>query len=509
MVTIGSTLRSTAARVPDRDALVFEGTRRTYRELDEEVDRVARVLIERGVRPGDRLALLAPNSDRFVVTFYAAHRAGAIFVPVNPASAGPEVEYIVRDSGASVLVFDPELVGSVTAAGQCGLPAELDLLSLGTCPGHEDLFALAAEQPADPVEDSAVSSDDAQILYTSGTTGNPKGATFDHHRVMWEAVSMISTCGMQDGDRFLHVAPLYHSAELCIMLIPGTLIGVTHVVHRSFDPALVLDTLEREQITMLFGVPTMYQFLADQPSLVVRDLSHWRTAMFGAAPMPAAAVERLIAALPHVNLIQLCGQTEAGPNGIFSNRDQVRARPDASGRQAIVGMECRVVDDSGEDVGPGGVGELLLRGESLMKGYWNRPDATAETIVDGWLHTGDICRVDPDGYMTVVDRLKDLIITGGRNVYSVEVEGAVAAHPSVADVAVVGRPHPEYGESIVAAVVLRDNATVTLDELRDTAGERIARYKLPHELVVVDQLPRNASGKLLKREIRRTLTPLS
>ncbi|MGV9711749.1 class I adenylate-forming enzyme family protein [Gordonia sp. NPDC003424] len=502
MATIGATLRNTAARVPDREALVFDGTRRTYRQLDQEVDRVAGLLAERGLRKGDRFALLAANSDRFVIAFYAAHRLGAIFVPINPASTAPEIDYLVRDSGASVLVFDPALEPSVGAAVSAGLPTGLQLLALGAVDGYDDLIALAADRPAIPIEDTTVESDDAQILYTSGTTGKPKGATFDHHRALWVGVGMLGTCGMQDGDRFLHVAPLYHAAELCIMLIPGTLLGATHVVQSGFDPGKVLDALESERITMFFGVPTMFQFLAAREDLAQRDLSAWRTGMFGAAPMPASAVEQLLTALPNVNLIQLCGQTEAGPNGIFCNRDQVRERPDASGRQAILGMECRVVDVDGADVRPGGAGELLLRGESVMKGYWNKPEATAETIVDGWLHTGDICRLDPDGYLTVVDRLKDMIITGGRNVYSVEVEGAIAGHPDVTDAAVVGRPHEEYGESILAVVTLRDGASLTLDDLRSFASDRIGRYKLPHELVVVEQIPRNPSGKILKRDLR-------
>ncbi|MEU6559840.1 class I adenylate-forming enzyme family protein [Nocardia nova] len=509
MPTIGSTLRSTAARVPDRTALVFGDTRYSYAELDSRVDRVAGLLAERGLRKGDRLALLASSSDRFVVVFYAAHRLGAIFVPVNPASSALELEYLVRDSGATFLVFDPQLGQAVAGARAGGLPDDLRILATGAADGYDDLIAMAMSRPHTPVEDTVAESDDAQILYTSGTTGKPKGALFDHHRVLWTAVSMIGTCGIRDGDRMLHVAPLYHAAELCIMLIPGTLVGATHVVHAKFDAAKALDDLERHRITMFFGVPTMYQFLLRLPDLAQRDLSAWRTGMFGAAPMPPSAVEQLVTALPEVNIMQLCGQTEAGPNGIFCDRDQVRARPDASGRQPLLTMECRVVDTDGNDVEPGGTGEMLLRGETVMKGYWNNPEATAETIVDGWLHTGDVCRLDADGYMTVVDRLKDMIITGGRNVYSVEVEAAIAAHPDVLDVAVVGRPHEEYGESIVAFVALAPGATLTLEALREFTTARIARYKVPHELVVIEQIPRNPSGKILKRDLRESLNDAS
>ncbi|WP_206474093.1 class I adenylate-forming enzyme family protein [Dietzia sp. KRD202] len=505
MATIAGTLRATAGRVPDREALIFGETRYTYAELDAEVDRVAGVLADHGLRRGDRLALMATNSDRFVITFYACHRLGAILVPVNPASAVPELEYLLHDSGATVVVFDPAVEAVVRTAAEAGVLGSRQIFATARVEGFADLFALAADRDAIPVEVGVGESDDAQILYTSGTTGAPKGALFDHHRALWDAFSCSATCGMADGDRFLHVAPLYHAAELCIMLIPGTMIGATHVVHSGFDPAKVLDTLEKERITMFFGVPTMYQFLLRQPDLAERDLSAWRTGMFGAAPMPPSAVEQLTTILPKVNFLQMCGQTEAGPSGIFSNRDQVRERPDASGRQAMIMTECRVVDADGNEVAPGEVGELLLRGETLMKGYWNKPEATADTIRDGWLHTGDLVRLDPDGYMTLVDRLKDMIITGGRNVYSVEVEHAIAAHPAVLDCAAISRPHLEYGESIVAVVVMRDGVTLTLDELREFCRERISSYKLPHDLVITDSIDRNPSGKILKHRLRRRL----
>lgn len=408
-----------------------------------------------------------------------------------------------------LLAFDPALAATVRTATEQGLPETTrHVLALGESHGHPDLFAQAAG--ADPVgpEDPVRESDDALILYTSGTTGKPKGALFDHHRAMWVAVITIATCGMRTGDRFLHVAPLYHAAELCIMLLPGTLIGAKHVVHGGFDPATVLDTLESERITMFFGVPTMYQFLLRHPDLATRDLSAWRTGLFGAAPMPASVVEQLVAALPDVALMQLCGQTEGGPGGIYSDYEQVKARPDASGRQALPLTEARVVDLDGDDIEPGGVGELLLRGETIMKGYWNKPVETAETLRDGWLRTGDLARVDEDGYLTLVDRLKDLIITGGRNVYSVEVENALAAHPGILDCAVISRPHPDYGESIVAVITTRDGVTLTLDDIKAFCSDRISAYKIPHELLIHD-IPRNPSGKILKHRLRDSLQTLA
>jgi fatty-acyl-CoA synthase len=502
MPTIPGSLRSTARRVPGAPALAFGDRAWTYAELDAAVDRTASALAGLGLRRGDRFALMATNSDRFVVTFYAALRCGAIVVPVNPASAPPEIAYLLEDSGATAFAFDPAAAAAVTMALEVGRPPMA--VALGAAERFADLTELAAAGPYGEVTDAVTEADDALILYTSGTTGRPKGALFDHHRVMWAGFTFVASCGMRVGDRFLHVAPLYHAAELGIMLIPGTMIGARHVILPRFDPATVLDTLESEQITMFFGVPTMYQFLLRLPDLAGRDLSCWRTGLFGAAPMPASAVGRLVTALPQVNFIQLCGQTEAGPGGVYCDVEQVKARPDASGRQALPFTEARVADLDGHDVGPGGVGELLLRGESVMKGYWNKPAETAEALRGGWLHTGDLTRVDSDGYLTLVDRLKDMIISGGHNVYSVEVEGALAAHPDVADVAVVGRPHPDYGESIVAVITPRDGASITLDDVRAFLRDRLTGYKIPHD-VITGAIPRNPSGKILKHKLREAV----
>jgi fatty-acyl-CoA synthase len=490
--TIAGTLRSTAGRVPAAEALVFGERRLTYRELDQEVDRFASALRDQGVGKGDRVGLMSANSDLFVLAFYAVQRRGAVLVPVNPASAPPEVAHLVADAGARLLLVAPALAERVPD----GCPA----LTL------EDLAALAAEATSYVDDVEVTEADDALILYTSGTTGKPKGALFDHRRSMTVALSLIPSLGMRAGDRFLHVAPLYHAAELAIMLIPGTVIGVKHVVVPAFDPAAVLDLMVRERITMFFGVPTMFQLMMRVPGAGDRDLSAWRTGLFGAAPMPPPAVEQMVTTWPDVEFLQLCGQTEAGPSGIYLTHEQVVARPDASGRQGVVFTEARVVDESFADVAPGETGELLLRGETVMKGYWQQPEATAAAFHEGWLRTGDIARLDADGYMTLVDRLKDMIITGGRNVYSIEVENAVASHPAVLEAAVVSRPHPDFGESIVAVVTLADGAALSLEELREHCRGQIADYKLPHDLVVT-AIPRNASGKILKVQLRSLVAP--
>lgn len=497
MPSLCDTLRSTAARCPDREAVVFGDRRLTYRQFASQVERAASALAAAGTRPGDRVLLMAPNSDAFVIAAYAALRAGAILVPANPRNAPPELAHLITDSGATVVLAAPEFADVVTAGVEASAQRPT-VFTLGPGGPFADLFD---EPERDPVEHLPLESDDALLLYTSGTTGKPKGALFDHHRILWAGMNLAGTVGLRDADRVLHVAPLYHAAQLCIVLFPGTLFGSTHVVLPAFEPTAVVDALETERISMFFGVPTMYQFLLRQPDFARRNFSAWRIGLFGAAPMPTATATDLVEALPGVSLYQLCGQTEAGPGGIFAGPADVAARPEASGRYALPNTEARVVTIEGDDVEPGQVGELILRGETVMKGYWNQLAATAETIRDGWLHTGDLARLDADGYITLVDRLKDLVITGGRNVYSVEVENALAGHPDIADVAVIGVPHADYGESILAVIQPAGDREPSLEDIRAWCTGRISSYKVPHALAL-HPIPRNPSGKIQKHLLR-------
>jgi acyl-CoA synthetase (AMP-forming)/AMP-acid ligase II len=505
LATIPGTLAGCAGRCPDRLAVVFGERSYSYAEFDEAVNQAAHALSAAGLSKGDRMLLMSGNSDRFMLALFAALRLGALVVPVNPASAAPELQHIGDDSGASLLVFDGGTQTVVRAAGSF-LDAALVCppIALDPVEGYRNLCDLAADYPATPPQVDVAESDDALILYTSGTTGRPKGALFDHHRIVWVGINTSLMLGLRDGDRILHVAPLYHAAELAMLICGGMLVGATHVVLPSFAPQTVLEALEKHRINVFFGVPTMYQLMLRAPSLPGRDLAAWRVGLFGAAPMPASAVQAAIAALPHVELIQACGQTEGGPGGIYCSAEEVRARPDASGRRALFNTEARVVDPHGDDVPPGGTGELILRGETIMKGYWRNPAATADALRGGWLHTGDLATIDKDGYITLVDRMKDMIISGGRNIYSVEVENALAAHPAVAEIAIVGRKHEVYGETVVAVVSPLPGQTITLQELRDFGADRLTGYKLPRELIL-RSIPRTPSGKVLKHILRADL----
>ncbi|MES2170463.1 MAG: AMP-binding protein [Actinomycetota bacterium] len=494
MPSLSDLLRVTAERHPDRPATVFEGRSQTYRQFAQQVERMASVIADQGVTKGDRVLLLSGNSDLFIVATFAILRTGAILVPANPRSAVPELTYLIEDSGVSMLIAARALTVLATEAAVSTPVVVLD--ELDAMAAASDLATLA-EWPAE--------ADDALIIYTSGTTGRPKGALFDHHRSLWVGVAMMGVMGMHEEERMLHVAPLYHAAELCMLLFSGTMLAATHYVLGAFDPAAVAETMAKEKITVFFGVPTMYQVLLRLPGIEELDLSAWRVGMFGAAPMPASVVSELITAFPSVELIQLCGQTEAGPGGIYSSPEDVRLRPDASGRHAIPNLEARIVDEGGRDVAPGVAGELLLRGETIMKRYWNKPEETAAAIgADGWLRTGDVATVDEDGYMTLVDRMKDMIISGGRNIYSVEVENALMAHPDIVDVAVLGVPNDEFGESVLAVIVAREGTSPSLDDVRTWSKTQVADYKAPRVLVE-HAIPRNASGKIQKHILRAEL----
>ncbi len=494
MPTIPGTVATAARRTPDAEALVAGDLRLTYAELDARVNQVARAVAAFDVAKGDRVLLAGANSADFVLAYFGALRAGAIVVPANPGSAPPELDHLASDSGAAILLADAT---AEAAAREAGTAARV--VGLG------ELLAAADGEPETSPGVVVEESDDALILYTSGTTGRPKGVLLDHHRVIWVGVDAMLLVGMREGWRLLHCAPLYHAAQLAMMLSTASMMSATHVVVGGFHPTDTLEVLERERISWFFGVPTMYQLMLRDPSFAQRDLSALRVGVFGAAPMPGHVVRELSERLPHVDLLQMCGQTEGGPGGIYASPEDVASHPEASGRLPLPNTEARVVDEEDRQVAPGEVGELVLRGETVMKGYWNRPDATAEALRGGWLRTGDMARFDEGGYITLVDRKKDMVITGGRNVYSVEVEHSVASHPAVADCAVVGSPHEEYGESIVAAVVLVPGAELDLDGLREHCLTQLSRYKVPHVLRIVDAIPRNASGKILKHVLREEL----
>jgi fatty-acyl-CoA synthase len=487
-----------ARSTPDAPALRFAGSGRTYAELDQRVTRLAAALADRGVQRGDRVAVLTLNGFEAVETFLAAARLGAIAVPVNFRLVADEVGYALGDSGAAALVVDPALAG--TAAGARGAaPALHTVLTVG--PEYE--AALAAASP-EPVEHPVDEDDPAFLMYTSGTTGKPKGAVLSHRNLLLHTVSQMIHLGAGPDDRVgLSGAPLFHIAAVSGML-PSLLVGGTFVITRSgaFDPVATLDELERERVSNAFFVPAMWQAICAVPGIADRDLSALRRISWGAAPASTTLLRTMMATFPQAEVVTAFGQTECSPVTCFL-RGEDSVRKIGSIGTPMLGVEVRVVDEAMHDVPQGEVGEIVYRSPMVMTEYWGKPEATAEAFAGGWFHSGDLVRSDDEGYLYVVDRKKDMIITGGENVYCAEVEDVLAGHPGIAEVALIGVPDTRYGEAPLAVVVPRDPAAPpTPAELTDWCRQRLAHYKCPREWSVVDALPRNPSGKVLKTRLR-------
>ncbi len=506
-MNIGGMLTRNASRHPDKECLVYGDLRYTYSEFNQSVNKLANALAGLGVSKGEKVAIMMQNSDRYVMAFMAAMKLGAVAVPVNFRLAAPEVDYILNHSDSVAFIFDPEY-GDLVASLDGKIPGVRHLVRAGAGESppnaiswDELVSGAASDEPGVEVSEW----DDCEILYTSGTTGRPKGALFDHHRIIHVGVVMVVHMGVNPKDRILHIAPLFHSAQLNLFLVSGMFVGATHVVMRAFEPRAVLETLQNEKITLFFGVPTMYNFMLQIPDFDKYDLKSVTRFGYGAAPMPVELVRQVLKRFPTDQFYNLCGLTEGGPGGVLLEPvDQLR-KPGAGGK-AIINTEARVVDDAGRDVKPGQVGEFIIRGETVMKEYYKDPEATAETLRGGWLYTGDLATVDNEGYITLVDRKKDMIITGGENVYSTEVEHVLYQHPGVLEAAVIGVVNPVWGETVTAVVCPKPGVELTAEELRAFCARHLADYKIPRIYKFTGPLPRNAAGKVLKRVLREQYT---
>jgi len=472
---------------PDRVAVVHGDESMTYRSLHERATRVAHVLARLGVSGGDRVAYLGPNEPAFLETLFGTGLLGAIFVPLNTRLAPPELAYILTDSGTSVLVHAPTHAEHAESLRD-KVPHVLD---------RENYERLLADAPTRPVDEAVDQDDVAVIMYTSGTTGRPKGAALSHANVHWNTVNLLIDVDLAGDEVTLVNAPMFHVAALNQTVLPTLLKGGTLVLD-SFDPVRTLSTIARHRVTYLFGVPAMFQAVAATAEWPAADLSSVRTMICGGAPVP----EKVITTYQERGLVFLQGYglTESSPSALF-------LRAAESDRVGSAGTPCfftdvRVIDADGEDTRPGEPGEVILHGPNVMTGYWGKPDATAAVLSpDGWLRTGDVAIVDDDGFLYIRDRIKDVIISGGENIYPAEVEDVLHRHPKVADCAVIGLPDEKWGEVGRAIVVARE--PVAPEELLTFLNGLIARYKIPKSVVFADTLPRTASGKLLKSALRK------
>ncbi|MEE2058325.1 acyl-CoA synthetase [Rhodococcus artemisiae] len=495
--TVDAIVRRSAGRFPDRVALRFEDRTVTYRELDDAVSRAAAHLLSLGLGPGDRVAAYGTNSDAYVIGYLAAARAGLVHVPINYALRGEELSYLLGQSGARAILVDPALQANVDQVFP-DVPARIVLRLRDT---DDSLLTLASAGDVPVVEADVADTDLVQLLYTSGTTSKPKGAMMTHRALVFEYTSSIVALDLAPDDNPLICMPLYHSAAMHVFMLPYLAIGATIRLLPAPDIPAILRIVEEESVGSLFLAPTVWVPLANHPDLDTRDLSSLRKAQYGASIMPVTVLNRLRERYPDLAFYNCFGQSEIGPLACVLRPEDHEARPSSCGK-AILFVETRVVDTDGNDVPDGEPGEVLYRSPQLCLGYWENPEATAEAFRDGWFHSGDLVTRDTEGYITVVDRIKDVINTGGILVASREVEDALYLHSAVAEVAVIGTPDEKWIEAVTAVVVLKDGQSTTERELIDHVKQRLAPFKVPKAVRFVDTLPRNQSGKLLKRELR-------
>ena len=503
--TLADLLHRSAARHPGKTAVVCGATRWTYAEFDALCSRLAAGLAGRGIAKGDRVAVLARNSHAFAALRFALARLGAVLVPINFMLKADEVAYILRHAGARLLATDSGLAALARAAAALGTAVQ-DFLWLPSEdpseaePGMASFDTLAATDAAPPAVDLA-GGDLAQIVYTSGTESNPKGAMLTHEAVAWQYVSCIVDAGIEVGDLMLHALPLYHCAQLDVFLGPAVYVGATNVITAKPVPENLLPLIERHGITSFFAPPTVWIALLRSPLFERCDLSRLKKGYYGASIMPVEVQLELSRRLPAVRLWNLYGQTEIAPLAtMLAPEDQLR-KPGSCGR-AVLNVETRVVDDAMRDVAPGVVGEVVHRSPHLMLGYLNDPDRTAAAFEGGWFHSGDLATIDDEGYLSIVDRKKDMIKTGGENVASREVEEAIYRLPQVSEVAVVGVPHPYWVEAVVAVVVTKPGQVLDEATVLAHCASTLAGFKAPKKIVFAETLPKNPSGKLLKRSLR-------
>jgi long-chain acyl-CoA synthetase len=493
MSNLADLLTVTAAARPDNVAVKHDERALTYGALDAEAARVAGLLRAKGVRPGDRVAIMLPNVEYFPICYYGALRAGAAVVPMNVLLKEREVAFYLRDSGANVLVAwhafaDAAHAGADQTGAECVLvePGEFDAL-LDRC------APLAGVAPRDP-EDTAV------ILYTSGTTGTPKGAELTHENLRRNVEASIGVFGLDERAVTLGALPLFHAFGQTCGLNATIAVGGCLTLIPRFDGTKALEILERDRVTVFEGVPTMYAAMLHSPRAAETDASTLEVCVSGGAAMPVELM-RAFEAQFGCQVLEGYGLSETSPVASFNRRDRER-KPGSIGLP-LDGVEMRVLDDQGTEVAQGEIGEIAIRGHNVMKGYWGRPDATAEVLdADGWFRTGDLGRVDAGGYFFIVDRKKELVIRGGYNVYPREIEEVLHEHPDVREAAVVGIPHDELGEEVAAAVALKDGAQTSAGELREFVKQRVAAYKYPRRVWLVAALPKGPTGKILRREVK-------
>ena len=503
--TLSELLTRSAARSPAKLAIACGDVRWSYAEFDALATRVAAGLARLGIAKGTRVAVLARNSHAFAALRFGLARLGAVLVPINFMLKAEEVAYILRHAGATMLATDSGLAALARAAAALDTSVKQFVWLPSEAPSTPEPGMIAFDQIAacsDPLpEPDLAGTDLLQIVYTSGTESSPKGAMLTHDAVLWQYVSCLVDAGISSDDLALHALPLYHCAQLDVFLGPSIYCGASNVITAAPTPDNLLPLIAKHRITSFFAPPTVWIALLRSPLFDQTDLSSLRKGYYGASIMPVAVLRELAERLPKVRLWNLYGQTEIAPLATMLGPDDQLRKPGSCGR-AVLNVQTRVVDDAMRDVKPGEVGEIVHRSPHVMLGYFHDDERTAAAFEGGWFHSGDLATIDDEGFITVVDRKKDMIKTGGENVASREVEETIYRLPQVSEVAVVGLPHPRWVEAVVAVIVTKPGQPLTEDQVLAHCNAQMAGFKAPKGVVFVDALPKNPSGKLLKRQLR-------
>lgn len=492
-----------AGRTPAKPLCVFGDERVTYGEMAHRAGTLASGLHARGIGTGDVVGLLSYNCIEFLETIFAANYLGAIAMPINWRLAAPEIRYILDHSRAGALVCDASLIELANDATDDMTDGLLRACIADGVHGWTSLADLRTE-PVGPGRAHVAGDDVHRLMYTSGTTGRPKGVMITHANLAWKNLAHIVEFGVTGADLGLACGPLYHVGALDLTTTTMIAAGATTIIHRAFEAGDVVDEIERSRVTTVWLAPAMVNALMGLPDIEQRDLSSVRLLIGGGEKMPIPLIERLRRTFPSAWFADAYGLTETVSGDTFLDNESMTTKRGSVGRPCLY-LEVDIWDEDRTPLPPGEPGEVVLRGPKVFPGYWRDPDATETAFAGGWFHTGDIGVRDDDGYLYIVDRLKDMILSGGENIAGSEVERVLYEHAAVLEVAVVGRPDDRWGEVPVAFVVLRPDTTATSDELLEHCRLQLARFKVPKEIIFVDALPRNPSGKVLKRELRGRL----
>ena len=498
-MNLTTVLESNTRKHPDKDCLRYNDKKYSYKDVLEFSLKGASLFQSLGIIKGDKISIMSQNTPDFVIALFSSWFAGATVVPINHKLMAPETEYILDHSESKLFLFD----GSLSSVAEKITLKNVKKMTLDSEVNGYDLFSINLNSQKEPKPIKVNDEDFAEILYTSGTTGKPKGCLHTHRNVVMAGITAVIATKMDGDDVLLMAMPIWHSSPLNNWFAGIQFVGGTTVLLREYHPVHFLHTIQNEKCTIYFGAPVSYTMPVQMiPNFDSFDLSSMRAWIYGGGPISSDVAKMLIEKYKTNNFYQVYGMTESGPTGtVLLPKEQIK-KAGSIGKTGLPGCDIRIIKTDGKDASPGETGEIWLRADSMMKGYYKNQEATNEAFEDDWYKTGDVARIDEDGYLFIVDRIKDMIVTGGENVYSKEVEDVIITMPGITGVAVIGLPHPEWGETVAAFIMKAQDSSITKESIVEYLSDKLAKYKIPRHFYFVDNLPYTPSGKVMKYKLR-------